>query len=148
MSRPLNAEYGIKRYPGREHIVPLLPCPCCDGEADFCTIDNDSFLGWWAECTCCTMQCGDAIHFFASRLDLCNEWNSRVFRMEFIPGLANKISCDIVKMFFDKGYIRYPEVGDWDRTIMRDNVMKILLPHIDFRNSTELTRKLNGESDG
>ena len=58
------------------------------------------------------------------------------------------VSDDIVKMFHDKNYIRYSEVGHWDRGLMMEYVARILLPHIDFTKDTELIRNWKEELNG
>ena len=62
---------GINTYPGDGHIIPLMPCPKCGGNAQF--VENTIDMVYDAECTVCGISlCG-----YSSRLDLCNDWNTR-----------------------------------------------------------------------
>lgn len=118
-----NDEVKILRYPGKEHIIPLLSCPCCDADVEFCQVDGS--LGWWAECSNCNVRCGDMFNVFASRLDLCEEWNNRTFRMDFIPEILETIIDRMINMFRHQDI---PKIFD-DEYIERQ-VKRVLLPHI------------------
>jgi len=61
----------VVTYPNTDHIIPLIPCPKCNGDAQFVNIIIDQT--WAAECTKCGLWLGE----YSSRLDLCNDWNKR-----------------------------------------------------------------------
>jgi hypothetical protein len=54
------------------HCIPLRPCPLCGHEPDFV---NSGFV-WLAECPSCGLLLG-LPYGYASRLDLCRDWNRR-----------------------------------------------------------------------
>jgi hypothetical protein len=61
-----------KIIPGDVHIIPLAPCPLCGAPANFLKFEED--MCWMAECSGCKLTLGMP-YGYASRLDLCDDWN-------------------------------------------------------------------------
>lgn len=72
-SEDITVQHSIK-FPANSHCVPLSPCPCCGSSAEFVELTDESV--WLAECTQCGLLLG-LPHGYASRLDLCYDWNMR-----------------------------------------------------------------------
>lgn len=68
-------EQLTKKYPGKDHIIPLLPCPLCGGDAHF--IEYCNAMVYFVECEKCKLTLG-LEYGYSSRLDAVANWNSRV----------------------------------------------------------------------
>ena len=77
----------VRTHPSESHIVPLADCPLCGAEAHF--IECVTEMVWLAQCKGCGLILGDPSGY-ASRLDLCNDWNRRVSANAVLSGPARK----------------------------------------------------------
>lgn len=85
----IEKEPEIRHHPSYSHIIPLLSCPLCDDDADFVEYVEDNV--WTAECTNCGLTLG-LPNGYASRLDLVNDWNTRV-NSQAVPPQINALTA-------------------------------------------------------
>lgn len=67
-------EIRVQRIWGKNHIIPLEPCPLCGGDAHF--LHHIEAMSYTAECGVCGLTLGYP-YGYGSRLDLCRDWNRR-----------------------------------------------------------------------
>lgn len=59
---------------GKAHIIPLLPCPLCDAEANFELLEEEQV--YLVVCSNCNLTLG-LPYGYSSRLDAVEDWNKR-----------------------------------------------------------------------